>query len=72
MPEPIILKSDLLLHYFLFLQLMLSEWMIEMPSDFETHWFMVPSPVGKRCLVVAKEVTIIKMEINIYSICSYF
>ena len=51
---------------------MLSEWMIEMPSDFETHWFMVPSPVGKRCLVVAKEVTIIKMDINIYSICSYF
>jgi len=33
--------------------LMLSEWMLEIPSDFEKEWIMVPAPTGKRCLVVA-------------------
>ena len=34
-------------------QLMLSEWMVDVPSDFEDSWMVVVCPVGKRCLVVA-------------------
>ena len=37
-------------------QIMLSEWLVEVPDDFSRSWFMVPSPVGKRCLVVASRV----------------
>jgi len=36
-------------------QLMLSEWLVEVPDDFGENWLMVPSPVGKRCLVVASK-----------------
>ena len=35
---------------------MFSEWLDDRPSDFETKWIMAICPVGKRCLVVAKEV----------------
>lgn len=38
---------------------MLSEWMIEMPADFDSQWIMVPSPAGKRCLVVTNKVCIL-------------
>ena len=34
-------------------QLMLSEWIVDAPSDLETNWVMVICPVGKRLLVVA-------------------
>ncbi|KAK4016039.1 snurportin-1 [Daphnia magna] len=34
-------------------QIMLSEWLDEVPADFETSWLAMPCPVGKRCLVVA-------------------
>ncbi|XP_077988962.1 snurportin-1-like [Glandiceps talaboti] len=34
-------------------QLMLSEWLVEVPSDFQQEWVMVLCPVGKRSLVVA-------------------
>ncbi|KAG8192213.1 hypothetical protein JTE90_009973 [Oedothorax gibbosus] len=34
-------------------QLMLSEWLVEVPSDLESLWYLVLCPVGKRCLVVA-------------------
>ncbi|XP_076822116.1 snurportin-1-like [Clavelina lepadiformis] len=34
-------------------QLMLSEWLVEVPDDFEDKWLMVVCPVGKRNLVVA-------------------
>ncbi|GFS55354.1 snurportin-1 [Trichonephila inaurata madagascariensis] len=34
-------------------QLMLSEWLVEVPSDIEELWYLVLCPVGKRCLVVA-------------------
>ena len=34
-------------------QLMLSEWMIEIPDKFDEDWIMVPCPVGKRNLVIA-------------------
>ncbi|XP_064474621.1 snurportin-1-like isoform X2 [Ornithodoros turicata] len=34
-------------------QLMLSEWLVDVPEDLEENWIVVPCPVGKRCLVVA-------------------
>ncbi len=37
-------------------QIMLSEWLDEVPVDFETNWLIMPCPVGKRCLVVASRV----------------
>lgn len=33
--------------------LMLSEWLIEKPEDFNTNWYVVPCPKGIRTLVVA-------------------
>ncbi|XP_047510636.1 snurportin-1 isoform X2 [Pieris napi] len=33
--------------------LMLSEWLIEKPSDFETNWYIVPCPKAMRLLVIA-------------------
>ena len=36
-------------------RLMLSEWMVDIPSDFEDSWLVVVCPVGKRCLVVASK-----------------
>lgn len=34
-------------------QLMLSEWMVDVPENLSTDWLMVPAPVGKRCFVLA-------------------
>lgn len=34
-------------------QLMLSEWLVEVPTDLEMEWLLVICPVGKRCLVIA-------------------
>ncbi|XP_029431116.1 snurportin-1 isoform X2 [Rhinatrema bivittatum] len=34
-------------------QIMLSEWLIDVPSDLVQEWLLVVSPVGKRSLVVA-------------------
>ncbi|NXV81242.1 SPN1 protein, partial [Atlantisia rogersi] len=34
-------------------QLMLSEWLVDVPSDLEQEWVVVVCPVGKRALVVA-------------------
>jgi len=34
-------------------QLMLSEWMVEVPDDLAENWVMVPVPQGRRTLVVA-------------------
>uniref|UniRef100_A0A914PBT9 Snurportin-1 n=1 Tax=Panagrolaimus davidi TaxID=227884 RepID=A0A914PBT9_9BILA len=38
-------------------QLMLSEWLIDIPNELHGSWTMVASPKGKRCLVVAKDQT---------------
>lgn len=38
-------------------QIMLSEWLVEVPDDFENNWLALPCPPGKRCLVVASRVT---------------
>lgn len=37
--------------------LMMSEWMIEKPQDFEENWFVVPCPKGVRMLLVANRVS---------------
>lgn len=39
------------------LQLMLSEWLVDVPSDLVSDWLMVVCPVGKRSLIVASKVT---------------
>jgi snurportin-1 len=39
---------------------MFSEWLDDIPEDFDTNWIMVACPVGKRCLVVASEVKLVK------------
>ncbi|GBM83743.1 Snurportin-1 [Araneus ventricosus] len=36
-------------------QLMLSEWLVEVPDDLEEQWFLKLCPVGKRCLIVASK-----------------
>ncbi|NWI90193.1 SPN1 protein, partial [Pitta sordida] len=38
-------------------QLMLSEWLVDVPSDLEHEWVVVVCPVGKRALVVASRGT---------------
>ncbi|XP_059713900.1 snurportin-1 isoform X2 [Haemorhous mexicanus] len=38
-------------------QLMLSEWLVDVPSDLEQEWVVVVCPVGKRALVVASRGT---------------
>ncbi|KAJ1369288.1 Nrap protein [Parelaphostrongylus tenuis] len=37
--------------------LMLSEWLVDIPDKLSAEWMMVPSPVGKRVLVVAAKGT---------------
>ncbi|CAI5440805.1 unnamed protein product [Caenorhabditis angaria] len=34
-------------------QLLLSEWLVDIPSSLSNEWTMVAAPTGKRCLVVA-------------------
>ncbi|XP_015253920.1 snurportin-1 isoform X2 [Cyprinodon tularosa] len=36
-------------------QLMLSEWLVDIPSDLDSDWLMVVCPVGKRSLIVASK-----------------
>ena len=36
---------------------MCSQWLTEVPQDFEKDWLMVPCPVGKRRRVVAQNVS---------------
>lgn len=36
-------------------QLMLSEWMVDVPPDLEQNWMVVVCPIGKRCLIVASK-----------------
>jgi snurportin-1 len=37
--------------------LMAPEWMVSVPEDLPTQWFVLPRPQGKRCLVVASRGT---------------
>ena len=36
---------------------MLSEWLVDVPEDFETNWLFIVCPIGKRCLVIASHGT---------------
>ncbi|XP_063053837.1 snurportin-1 [Engraulis encrasicolus] len=36
-------------------QLMLSEWLVEVPAELETDWLLAVCPVGKRSLVIASK-----------------
>lgn len=36
-------------------QLMLSEWLVEVPTELETDWLLMVCPVGKRSLVIASK-----------------
>uniref|UniRef100_A0AAQ4PCH5 Snurportin-1 n=1 Tax=Gasterosteus aculeatus aculeatus TaxID=481459 RepID=A0AAQ4PCH5_GASAC len=36
-------------------QIMLSEWLVDVPSDLDTDWMMVVCPVGKRSLIVSSK-----------------
>uniref|UniRef100_G3NX43 Snurportin-1 n=1 Tax=Gasterosteus aculeatus TaxID=69293 RepID=G3NX43_GASAC len=45
--------SDLPKHYAN--QIMLSEWLVDVPSDLDTDWMMVVCPVGKRSLIVSSK-----------------
>ncbi|KAK0055215.1 snurportin-1 [Biomphalaria pfeifferi] len=38
-------------------QLMLSEWLVEVPNDFASEWITVLCPVARRCLIVASRGT---------------
>lgn len=38
-------------------QLMLSEWLVDVPAELDTDWLMVVCPVGKRSLIVASKVS---------------
>lgn len=38
-------------------QLMLSEWLVDIPEDFEINWKFVVCPIGKRCLVISSRGT---------------
>ena len=38
-------------------QLMLSEWMVDVPQDFHEKWQFVVCPIGRRCLVIASRGT---------------
>ena len=57
-----------------FQQLMLSEWLVDVPADLSSDWFLVVCPVGKRSLIVASKVwTFLKMIfLNVISfMCGY-
>lgn len=37
---------------------MMSEWMVEKPSDFNENWYITPCPKGQRVLLVATMVSL--------------
>lgn len=45
-------------------QLMLSEWLVDIPADFSTQWLLVVCPVGRRGLVVASKVHSTTYKLN--------
>ena len=38
---------------------MTSEWLVDIPDKLSKEWIMVPSPVGRRTLVVANKVCVV-------------
>lgn len=47
-------------------QLMLSEWLVDVPDDLVQEWFMVVCPMGKRNLVIAANVSLVVLIIIQY------
>lgn len=39
-------------------ELMLSEWLVDIPDTLSTDWICLPCPLGKRALVVASNVCV--------------
>ena len=39
---------------------MLSEWLVDVPTELDTDWLMVVCPVGKRSLIVASKVRVLR------------
>ena len=40
-------------------ELMLSEWLVDIPETLSNDWIFLPCPAGKRCLVVASNVRLL-------------
>ncbi|CDW57614.1 snurportin 1 [Trichuris trichiura] len=36
-------------------RLMMGEWLVELPTDFNSNWLFMPYPEGRRCLIVANQ-----------------
>ena len=54
---------------------MLSEWLVDVPTELDTDWLMVVCPVGKRSLIVASKVgalctSSLTLKINVCSLVS--
>lgn len=58
-------------HDHISLQLMLSEWMVDIPDDFPSEWLMKPCPVGKRNLIVAAQVSLTPRCTNLLNLSKY-
>lgn len=48
-------------------QLMLSEWLVDVPAELDTEWLMVVCPVGKRSLIVAFKVKVFINAIHAFA-----
>lgn len=55
-------------------QLMLSEWLVDVPAELDIDWLMVVCPVGKRSLIVASKVKLLMNEVHLFFLLvfSYF
>ena len=47
---------------------MLSEWLVDVPADFDTTYLTVPCPVGKRSLVVSARVSVKICSVYCYDV----
>lgn len=61
-----------LLTPFLSSQLMLSEWLIDVPSDLGQEWIVVVCPVGKKSLIMASRGSTSAYTKNSYCVNRFF
>lgn len=47
-------------------QLMLSEWLVDVPAELDIDWLMVVCPVGKRSLIVASKVKLLMNAVHLF------
>ena len=57
--------------FYLCHQLMLSEWLVDVPDDLQQEWLMVVCPFGKRNLVIASNVSKTFLTVAICLTCWY-